>query len=179
MSQKTGGSKILMVLNDLKDFPLFDYSDGYHWKWYSKGDEISWLNIQTASEPFIKMNEELYIKEFQKMYDDLCMRQGFLLNGQNEYVGTGTAWFDQYKFKEFGRVHWIALNPSEQGRGLSKLIVQETLLKLKELRYKSSYLYTSSNRIAAIKTYLSFGFLPDLTTEEYLVAWDEYLEHVK
>ena len=65
-----------------------------------------------------------------------------------------------------------------QGKGIGKAIMTRAMQWLAE-EYDTAYLSTSSGRIAAIKVYLDFGFLPDMEREESEEGWTEVREHLK
>jgi GNAT superfamily N-acetyltransferase len=91
----------------------------------------------------------------------LTQRVCFIVNAQGDLVGTGAAWFDDhFDGKKFGRVHWMAVIPEYQGRGLGGVLMSAVCDRLKELKHTNAYLITSTARIPAIRLYRAFGFKP-------------------
>lgn len=175
-----GGSKIMMVRENFNDLPDFQLPLGYAYQWYQPGMANDWVRIQKRAEPFLTINFQNYENEFGMHHEELMKRQCFIKNSKNELIGTATAWFDSGLFGEgFGRVHWVAIVPEEQGKKLSNCLLSNILFKLKELQYKKAYLATSSKRLGAIYLYLKFGFVPVLEKEEDINAWSEYLSFKK
>ncbi len=62
--------------------------------------------------------------------------------------------------------------PCCQGKGLGKAALSFAMNRLAEW-HDRCYLVTSTERIAAIKLYLSFGFEPDMTPANARAAWSE------
>ena len=106
----------------------------------------------------------------------LRRRQCYLLAPTGEVVGTGTAWFNNnLEGARWGRVHWLAIMPEFQGRGLAKPLMTSICRRLRELGHEHVYLSTSTARRAAIGLYLKFGFAPVIRSEEDGAAWREVL----
>jgi GNAT superfamily N-acetyltransferase len=55
-------------------------------------------------------------------------------------------------------VHWVAIVPECQGIGLGKALMTLLCQRLRELGHDQAYLFTSSERVSAIRLYLRFGF---------------------
>ncbi|CAE7213098.1 ARIA [Symbiodinium natans] len=74
-----------------------------------------------------------------------------------------------------GLVHWVAVHPEYQGRGLSKPLLAAVLQGLGSAGRccKTATLGTGSGRPQAIPLYLSFGFEPMVFGAEDLRAWRE------
>ena len=102
----------------------------------------------------------------------LNQRQLYLLEESGQVIGTGTAWFnDNFQGQRFGRIHWVALLPERQGRGLAKPLMSALCRRLRELGHTRAYLSTSSARVPAIRLYRQFGFIPLAEGEQQAAAW--------
>ena len=89
-------------------------------------------------------------------------------------MGTATAWFDEnHRGRPFGRVHWVAVVPENQGCGLSKPLLSRVCSALRELGHEDAYLTTSTVRVPAIRLYMQFGFVPEINSEEDTRVWGE------
>jgi len=145
---------------------------GYSFRWYQPGDEALWVEIYSKAEKYIKITEELFWKEFGEDKPGLQQRMCFVLDDQQRGIGTAAAWFDKNYFgADSGRVHWVAIVPEAQGKGLAKPLMTIILQKMRKLGHHRSYLVTSSARIPAINLYLKFGFVPEIRHEEDLAVW--------
>ena len=138
----------------------------------SAGDEKLWVDIHLLSEKFAKISTELYFNEFGHDAEILGQRQVFVLNADEQPVGTTTAWFnDEYHGRPYGRIHWVAIIPDAQGNGLSKPMMSVVCQRMRELGHDCAYLVTSTARIPAIYLYLKFGFVPEIRNEDDRRAW--------
>jgi GNAT superfamily N-acetyltransferase len=97
-----------------------------------------------------------------------------LIAPNQEVIGTGAAWFDDdFGGARIGRVHWVAILPEYQGRGLSKPLLSAICRRLRELGHGRAYLATASARSRAIQLYLRFGFVPLTRNEAERAIWDQ------
>jgi len=75
----------------------------------------------------------------------------------------------------WGRVHWMAMLPEVQGRGLGKALLTAICQRLRELGHERAYLHTSAARLPAIRLYLKFGFEPVIRNDGEAAAWEKIL----
>jgi GNAT superfamily N-acetyltransferase len=73
--------------------------------------------------------------------------------------------------QRWGRIHWVAVVPEHRGRGLCKAMMTVAMDRLRALGHRRAMLRTETPRLAAIKTYLDFGFVPDMGFGEARRAW--------
>ena len=86
-------------------------------------------------------------------------------------MGTVSAWYNrQFRGREYGRIHWIAIRPGCQRKGLGKAALSYALQVLAKW-HDRSYLVTSGERLGAIAMYLSFGFEPDMAPANARAVW--------
>ena len=148
-----------MVRDHLERIPQFAFPTGFDLRWYQSGDEAHWLRIHLDADRLNLITPELFKQQFGTASDLLQQRQCYLLFGK-EPIGTATAWFnDAFRGKPYGRVHWVAILPKFQGRGLSKPLMTTICERLRELGHERAYLTTSAERVAAIHLYQRFGFV--------------------
>ena len=163
---------VTMVRDDLSTIPAFKFPDPFSASWYRSGDENKWVEISRAADKYNKITIETFYKEFGRDTELLGARQFFIRDAEKNFVGTCTSWFNgNYKGQPFGRIHWVAIAPEMQGKGLAKPLMSLALNKLIELGHKRAYLVTSSARIPAISLYLKFGFLPELASKKDENIW--------
>jgi GNAT superfamily N-acetyltransferase len=155
MAQRDSHITIVMVRPDLANLPDHQLPPPLAIRTYRHGDEAAWTRIQRQAD----------------QYNDIT--------SGGVPIGTATAWHnDQYPAENYGRVHWVAVIPSMQGRGLSKPLLSACLARMGEMGYSGAYLTTESLRIGAICLYLRFGFIPDIRSEEQQKAWRTIAENV-
>lgn len=163
-----------MIRADLEDIPQYSLPADYSTSWFQDGDERLWRHIQSESEPHFEITPELFNDEFGSFSSALGERQFFIYDSQGRPIGTATAWFDHdYEGLPYGRIHWVAIIPAMQGKGLSKPLMTITCNRLRELGHLQAYLTTSTKRVPAIRVYSTFGFVPKIKNEQDRLIWDE------
>lgn len=163
----------------------------YRIRTYRPNDDMPWVRTIRAAERFFEVDDGLFDREFGSNAEQLSERM-FLLewvspDAEATLIGTATAWWkDNWVLKiapnnpptdrgEWGQVHWVAIHPDHQGRGLSKPLMAAVMDQLAQ-NHSRAMLSTSTARIWAIKVYLDLGFLPDeeeLTVSPIRYAWEQ------
>ena len=168
--------RLTMLREDLEKIPQFALSDGFALRWYRPGDELFWFDIHLAADRFNQITSDLFEQQFGSDRKRLAERQCYLVAPDGKKIGTATAWFgNQPETKDLGRVHWVALLPEYQGRGLSKPLLTAVCNRLSDLGHKSAFLSTSDQRKTAIRLYLRFGFKPWIRNEHEKIVWSQCL----
>jgi GNAT superfamily N-acetyltransferase len=163
---------INLVRENLEDLPRFEVLEGYSIRSYRQGDDEVWTDIHLAAEKSIDITGGLFAKEFESDHAELRRRQLFLCAPGGAAVGTGTAWRGSYRGEEIGQVHWVAIVPGHQGRGLSRPLLAAVCARLRERGHRRAFLTTSTRRLVALRLYLRFGFRADPTDERQRAAWE-------
>lgn len=162
---------ISMTRENLDVIPEFDLPPGYLLRWYQPGDERYWVAIQRQADLYNAITSELFTQQFG-LAGELPARQCYLTDRSGTPVGTASAWFNpDYRGQPYGRVHWVAIVPEMQGRGLSKPLLSAVCHRLRELGHRRAYLTTAPQRTAAICLYLKFGFRPEIISPEDEEEW--------
>lgn len=116
--------------------------------------------------------EAALMKQFDEEFgiwtdSELPKRMLFMVDGSGEAVATATAWFElpveSSPSVSRGRVAWVLVSPSAQGRGLAKLLVLRAVTKLREMNGStdSVYVTTQTASARAIAMYVELGFTPE------------------
>ena len=164
---------VRMLREHMEDIPDIPFPEGFSVRNFRPGEGHIWTRIQRAAEPFFEIKDDLFQREFGKNLPDMEDRSFFVITGHGEEVGTITAWWNpDLRGKEWGLIHWVAILPDYQGRGLAKPAMSVTMKRLKQ-SHDRALLGTSTGRIVAIKVYLDFGFCPDVEAENSQEAWTE------
>jgi mycothiol synthase len=91
-------------------------------------------------------------------------------------VATACAW---WVLKEYGPhvgiLHMVATHPEHRHLGLGRAVSLSVMHFFAQLQMQACVLSTTSQRLAAIKLYLSLGFEPELDTPEIQALWPEIL----
>lgn len=143
----------------------------YQIRTYVPGDEKIWTHIQRETEPFFAVGADLFEEQFGSQEQALFDRMFFLDHvdgsGHAISVGTATAWWqdewtldNQISRGEWAQVHWVAIRPQFQGKGLAKPLMDQVMQRMVR-SHNRAMLGTSTGRIWAIKVYLDYGFVPD------------------
>jgi GNAT superfamily N-acetyltransferase len=188
---------LTMVRGDLDGIPAFPLPDGYAIRPYAPGDERAWVDLQSAADAYNVITPALFRRAYGDDVEELGLRLFMLVGPTGAAVGTGTrlgtgprfdddvpvgtaaAWFgDRKGDPSWGRVHWVAIHPAHQGRGLAKPLLSRVCTVLRELGHTRAYLTTGSARVAAIALYLRFGFVPAVDGPDDEAAWAELLRAV-
>src|ERR1051325_3616272 len=183
-----------MARASLDDLPTFALPTGFSLRWYQPGDEAHWRRIHLAAERFLEISPEFFCQQFGGAETErglqsaspperkdplnsalLHQRQCYLLDPRGEFIGTATAWLGEGERAEWGRVHWMAIVPEFQGRGLGKILLAVICHRLRELGHERAFLHTSAARLQAIRLYWRFGFAPVVRNSEEQAAWREIL----
>jgi mycothiol synthase len=174
MDRALPGTRITMKRPHLEGLPVVPLPSGFSLRYYRPGDITAWLHIHQAAGETHPVTPELYWREFAAGETQLRQRQLFLCEALGPEVGTATAWFDDHhQGGSWGRLHWVALSQTHQGRGLGRALAAAACLRLRELGHTRAYLRTQPDRVPAIRLYLSLGFVPDIVGPADRCAWEE------
>jgi len=171
-----------MVREDLTALPSFPLPDGYRLCTYRRGEERLWAQVETSVDEFPTVDRALahFEEEFGPHRDEMESRCLFLRDTADRVIGTTTAWYNpDFHGKEYGRIHWVAIRPENQGGGLAKPLMAAALARLAEL-HDRAYLTTQTTSARAVQMYLDFEFVPFITSERCRQGWrllDSVLEH--
>jgi GNAT superfamily N-acetyltransferase len=171
---------INMVRADLEDIPIYELPPGYSFRWHHPGDVEIWVAIHKSADLHNPVTPEVFDEQFGPDPQELPRRQCFLLDEDDNAIGTATAWFDNDYFSEkYGRLHWVAIVPEAQGRGLGKPLLSNVLTRMRDLGDDRAYLVTQPARIPAINLYRSFGFEPHIRDERDRAVWQSISRKLK
>ena len=163
-----------MIRENLDNIPQYELPADCALQWYTKGYEKIWLAIHKATDKYHDFTDDFFANQFGPDENLLHQRQCYLFDKDNIPFATATAWFDNdYNGNEYGRVHWVAITPSMQGKGLANPLLTIICNRLHQLGHKRVYLGTSTIRIPAINLYLKFGFKPHIRNEEDQKIWQQ------
>ena len=179
MHEKEKVLQVSMIRPDLDGIPDCPLPDGYTIRWYKKGDESTWVKIEQKSDKYLPIAAETFAHEFGTDVGVLETRQCYLYDPAMAPVGTASAWYgDARRGADWGRVHWVAIVPQMQGKGLSKPLLAIACRRLRELGHTRTYLDTETPRIPAICLYLKFGFAPEIACDADAEAWRLVRSHL-
>jgi ribosomal protein S18 acetylase RimI-like enzyme len=136
--------------------------EGYYFAFYQEGDEVAWAAIETAVSEFEDEAQALdYFKQkFIPYSDELKQRMLFVTNSSGEKMATCSAWWKELpNGNRYPLVHWLAVKPDYQGKGIAKAIMSCTLNLLQNFETTAPiYLHTQTWSHVAIGLYQKLGF---------------------
>jgi len=77
-----------------------------------------------------------------------------------------------------GYLHWVAVDPSWQGRRLGHVVCLAVLHEFARLKRRDIFLKTDDQRLPAIKTYVNLGFAGVVREEEERERWLKIAEAI-
>jgi len=172
---------IAMMRESLDSIPQFALCEGYSCTWYEHGNDTAWVRINGAADVHNTITRELFEREFGVDERMLHERMCFLRDDRSgRLIGTATAWSNpDYRGASWGRLHWVAIEPEFQGRGLAKPMLTVVCNRLGDLGHGQAYLVTATVRFPAIMLYWMFGFRPQIRNDREKEVWDEILPRIK
>ena len=143
---------------------------GYHFAYYQDGYEKYWAEIECSVGQFDREEDALscFAREFQPR-EELYRRGLFVFHESGACVGIATAWFEG----KLGRVHWVAVAPSHQKRGIATALVTRVIEDCFRLHGPGTIsLHSGTPNHNAIRIYRRLGFQPYLRNQSDIEAWD-------
>jgi ribosomal protein S18 acetylase RimI-like enzyme len=161
-----------MVRRDLNDIPPVTLPEGYHIRSFRDGDIANWCRIETSVDEFstIERAERYFDREFGPQIELMGDRSFMLETSDGVAIGTTTAWFGTLDGELMGKIHWVAIDPAYQGRGLAKPLLATALHRLVR-DHQRAFLETQTTSYRAVGLYLKYGFEPVLESETDRRAW--------
>ncbi len=175
----SAGYEVHMIRPHMRDIPQFPLPPGYRIRpmradYAMALDEAGlWADIERDAEQYFPIGDDLFRDQFGYHPQATQWRCYFLINAQGVAVGTISAWYNQnFKGGVWGQIHWLALRPAYWGKGLAKPMLSYTLTQMAQW-HDRAFLGTQTQRFAAIKIYLDFGFVPDMEQAGASEMWRE------
>jgi mycothiol synthase len=163
--------ELMMTLPTLPEGREPDPLPGFRLRDFAPGDEGLWLEIQQGTGIYGALRPDLFEREFGSDAG-LHAERILFAEERGEAVGVTAAWVPGPGMPaSCGRIHWVAVRPSHQRRGLGRWLVLATLQRLRLLGHESAYLTTGSENLLALSLYLSLGFEPSPRSEGEEAAW--------
>ena len=180
MGEQPPNVEVLMVHPELPRAPRFALPVGYQMRFYDEGDVRTWVSIQQAAEPFMVPSAETFRRYLPGDTAHLAARVMFLVDPVGTEIGTITAWDDdRLDGRPSGQIHWVAIVPEAQGRGLAKPMLSAACDVLRARGYTKALLETDTRRIAALNLYRQFGFAPYPRGATERQAWHSVAPRLK
>ncbi len=140
---------------------------GYKFKFYEKGDEKYWAEIEYSVGEFDSYEAALeYFQKDMKPYEEeLMKRMVFIVNKDKIPVANACCWYKDIKGVHQAHVHYVAVRPEHQNKGLGKAVFLKMLSLFEAYEPNQDiYLHTQTWSHKAIRMYLKYGF--EMVTDE-------------
>lgn len=138
-------------------FTAFDPDDPAH--------IAAWAEIETSVLEFDNATEaaEYFNRDYAAYPDEAARRIWFLSAPNGKKIGTISAWFSPKQVKErtetVPSIHWVAIMPEYQGRGLGMPLITFGIQKSIEIDgHRDIYLHTQTWSHTAFHLYRKTGF---------------------
>lgn len=166
------GRAVAMIHPELRRVPAVPVPPGYRVRRYRPEDRALWVALNREADGLQPVTGDTFAASFGNDEPALRERMLFLAGEGGTEVGTGTAWYSaDYRGRAMGRVHWLAVLPAWQGRGLGTALLAAVCRRLVELGHDQAYLTTSTARVPALRLYLRFGFEPAIYNRDDAAHW--------
>lgn len=154
---------VLLVKNDPADYPRYHLPEGYSFESFRPGREEDWIRIHLDSE-LIDGEEaarNTLEKEFKVDPEGMTKRMWFVIDPEGRAVGTISMWPGGAFGPNYERVHWVAVEKSQQGKGLSNAMMTKALDVYNEVNEgRPLFVHTQTWSFVAVTLYEKFGFVP-------------------
>ncbi|MCQ2475255.1 MAG: GNAT family N-acetyltransferase [Clostridia bacterium] len=158
--------------NDLPEMPL---PEGYSFSNYKDiSDRKKWAACIWEDHDG-NIDEERWQSEIINFTDITPEEDMWFLDYNGEHIGTATSFV--YKSSGIGDMHWVGIRKDFRGRGLSKYLSYIVQKSLKDRGVPYVSLTTGEGRPAAVKSYLTAGFIPVEYAEGMVKRWEAVLEN--
>lgn len=135
--------------------------EGFKFSYYKEGFEEFWSDTEYQVGEFESYEAafEYFRKDMLPFKEELEKRMVFILDKENIPVANACCWYKDIKGIHQAHVHYVAVNPQYQNRGLGKAIFIK-MLSLFDTYEKNQdiYLHTQTWSHKAVRMYLKCGF---------------------
>ncbi len=172
------GKPVVMVCDPIQRVAPPRWAKGFALRPMTMEEIPLWTRIQRRAEPWCPIADDQFEKSFGCDAGKIGRRCFFIVDGSGNAVGTISAWDDDdFEGRSFGRLHWLAVVPAAQRKGLARAATAHVMQLLKAWHGRA-YLHTQSNRIPAIKLYLEFGYRPWIRNDGDKDLWSAILGRI-
>lgn len=167
-----------MMAKDLSNLPEFDVPDGYVLNSDSL-EEVDFAGMSDCLAAAYGIQHDVWdVPRIPKVFVvNADVKKTFRLlfknsDGSTTVAGTATLKVMPNEFPGCGYLHWVAVHPKHQGRGLAKILVQAVLKEAHDTHLVNScVLHVVDTSLPAISTYEKFGFEPTFIEDNNAERW--------
>ena len=146
----------------LDGLPEVEMPAGYTVRTYDDGDADAFVRIKNAAFAGKSEGGGVWTRtDFEHEYfgsRHFRPDRIFFAVCDGDPVGTTTAWTAEHERREVGLIHWVAVAPEHQQKGLGWALNVLVLHKLRDLGYTEAILNTNERLESAVRLYHRLGF---------------------
>ena len=166
-------AQLTMKLQALTDYRAPALPEGYTLTTLDPETDIQgWIETCAEGLGTAEWTEEDFRKRMLET-DGLCAERIYVVKHEGRVIATATAW---PLSETRGNLHMVAARPEYRGKHLGSIVVGAVLEWLTAQGMTDIRLSTDDFRLAAIKVYLNFGFLPILSDFDMPGRWKAIYE---
>jgi mycothiol synthase len=161
--------EMLWPARRLYPFPTSQVPPGYLLRTSQRGDETGFYRLMSHVGWHDWSEEKLRLRSASIPFR--CWWVGV-------HKSTGVVVASAMGFREYAAdspfdaiLGWIAADPAHTGHGLGQAVTASATAGLIAAGYPEIHLYTSAQRLPALKTYLRVGYVPSLRLPEMAERW--------
>ncbi len=162
------------------DSPLeeLELPEGYSFSHFSEEfhdrDVHDWNECIRTWDESDETEEQRFKQEIYDYTDIVPEEDMWFLDYDGEHIGTATSFVN--KETGAGDMHWVGIKKEFRGKGLAKYLSWKIQKTLRDRGARYVLLTTSEGRAAALKSYLTAGFLPVEYAEGMVERWEKVLD---
>ena len=171
-SRGVGTTQLFMRRPSLDDLPPAPpLPEGYVLRTCEPGDLPALAAVLTAAFD-TAWDEEKVRRDLAEAPDVECV---YVVALEGVPVATASARLLPDRFPGSGYVHWVGADPRHQGKGLGTLVSRRVLEHFRAANLADAVLETDDYRLAAIRSYLKLGFVPEYPDAGHKLRWARVL----
>lgn len=165
---------VVMVRENGRFTKAYPLPEGYHFATFAPEDEGNWIRLQleVTHVESLQQGRQIFREEFLQApegipcekcpgYLETVKRTVQIKDKAGNLVGAATLWIGDTFGELWQRVHWVAVHPDHQGKGLAKCMIARMLQLYDELACDTPiYLTTQTKTYRAVRVYKQMGFVP-------------------
>ena len=153
--------------------PALPCPNGFRIRYLRADEGPVWAHIEHIVNEFVNADAALerFQWEFAPFPLQIIQRCLVVETTSGEVVGTTSVWYHPaFQGGLWGRLHWVAILPEYQGRGLARPLLVAALNRM-AVFHQRAFLDSDTSRIKALRLYLDYGFRPRLQSSKDYAAW--------
>ncbi len=104
----------------------------------------------------------------------------YVIEWHGMLVATASSQIRPQRYANTGWVHWVGTHPAHRRKGLAVALLAQLMADFTARGYDDAVLHTQDFRLAAIRAYLAFGFIPiyDEEGDDQRARWSVIFQRI-